>query len=138
MTPRTRDTVPDLVSRARDGEVRAVARLISLVEDESPLLREAMAALAPFTGRARIIGVTGAPGVGKSTSTSALVARFRSAGKRVGVLAVDSKGGGILYANPAAARLTGRPADRLVGLKLMDVMPLQAPDRAPLRPGEQF
>lgn len=89
MTPRTRDTVPDLVSRARAGEVRAVARLISLVEDESPLLREVMAALTPFTGRARIIGITGAPGVGKSTTTSALVARFRSAGKRVGVLAVD-------------------------------------------------
>ena len=55
----------------------------------------------------------------------------------VGVLAVDAKGGGILYANPAAVRLTGRPAELLVGLKLMDVMPLQAPDRAPLRPGEQ-
>ena len=89
MAPRTRDSVPDLVSLARAGEVRAVARLISLVEDESPLLREVMAALAPFTGHARIIGITGAPGVGKSTSTSALVTQFRNAGQRVGVLAVD-------------------------------------------------
>ena len=47
------------------------------------------AALAPFTGHAQVIGLTGAPGVGKSTSTSALVARFRRRGKRVGVLAVD-------------------------------------------------
>jgi LAO/AO transport system kinase len=81
--------VGDLVSRAREGDPRAVARLISLVEDESPLLREVTAALAPHTGRARIVGITGAPGVGKSTSTSALVGRLRAAGQRVGVLAVD-------------------------------------------------
>jgi LAO/AO transport system ATPase len=81
--------VGDLVTRARDGDPRAVARLISLVEDESPLLREVTAALAPHTGRARIIGITGAPGVGKSTSTSALVHELRKAGRRVGVLAVD-------------------------------------------------
>jgi LAO/AO transport system kinase len=83
------DDVGGLVARARDGDPRAVARLISLVEDESPLLREVTAALAPHTGRARIIGITGAPGVGKSTCTSALVGELRSAGRRVGVLAVD-------------------------------------------------
>jgi LAO/AO transport system kinase len=66
-----------------------VARLISLVEDESPLLREVMAALAPHAGDAQIIGVTGSPGVGKSTSTNALVAELRKRDKRVGVLAVD-------------------------------------------------
>ncbi len=66
-----------------------MARLISLVEDEHPALREVMAALAPHTGHAHIVGVTGAPGVGKSTSTSALVGALRSAGHRVGVLAVD-------------------------------------------------
>ncbi len=82
-------SVPDLVSRARDGDARAVARLISLVEDESPLLREVMAALAPHTGNAQIVGITGSPGVGKSTSTSALVTELRRAGKRVGILAVD-------------------------------------------------
>lgn len=87
---RRRDlSVPDLVERARAGEARAVARLISLVEDESPLLREVMAALAPHTGHAQVIGITGSPGVGKSTSTSALVTELRRAGKRVGVLAVD-------------------------------------------------
>ena len=85
--------VPDLVSRARAGDARAVARLISLVEDESPLLREVMTALAPYAGstgtRAHVVGITGSPGVGKSTSTNALVTELRKAGKRVGVLAVD-------------------------------------------------
>jgi LAO/AO transport system kinase len=81
--------VADLIARARGGEPRAVARLISLVEDASPLLRRVMAALVAHTGGATVIGVTGAPGVGKSTTTSALVAAYRRAGQRVGVLAVD-------------------------------------------------
>ncbi|HYG92048.1 MAG TPA: methylmalonyl Co-A mutase-associated GTPase MeaB, partial [Nocardioides sp.] len=62
---------------------------MSLVEDASPLLREVMAALAPHVGRAQVVGITGAPGVGKSTSTSALVTELRRRDKRVGVLAVD-------------------------------------------------
>lgn len=66
-----------------------MARLISLVEDESPLLREATAALMPHTGHAHIVGLTGSPGVGKSTSTNALVGVLRARGQRVGVLAVD-------------------------------------------------
>jgi len=81
--------VPDLVARLERGEARAVARLISLVEDASPALREVMALLAPRAGHARVIGLTGSPGVGKSTSTSALVAAYRRRGMRVGVLAVD-------------------------------------------------
>ncbi|HEX7187631.1 MAG TPA: methylmalonyl Co-A mutase-associated GTPase MeaB, partial [Actinomycetes bacterium] len=81
--------VGELVSRARDGDARSVARLISLVEDASPSLREAMEALVPYGGNASVIGLTGAPGVGKSTATSALVGAFRALGKRVGVLAVD-------------------------------------------------
>ncbi|GAA1274232.1 methylmalonyl Co-A mutase-associated GTPase MeaB [Pseudonocardia aurantiaca] len=81
--------VPDLVDRARLGEQRAVARLISLVEDDGPGLREVAQALAPHTGRAHVVGVTGPPGVGKSTSTSALVAALRAQDRRVGVLAVD-------------------------------------------------
>jgi LAO/AO transport system kinase len=81
--------VPALVERARDGDARAVARLISLVEDESSALREVMAGLAPYTGNAQIVGITGPPGVGKSTSTNALVKALRASGKRVGVLAVD-------------------------------------------------
>ncbi len=81
--------VPTLVEQARAGRPRAVARLISLVEGASPQLREVMAALAPLAGHAYVVGLTGSPGVGKSTSTSALVSAYRRAGKRVGVLAVD-------------------------------------------------
>jgi LAO/AO transport system kinase len=60
-----------------------------MVEDASPRLREVATALAPHTGRAQVVGLTGSPGVGKSTSTSALVSALRKQGKRVGVLAVD-------------------------------------------------
>jgi len=66
-----------------------VARLISLVEDGSPRLHEAMALLAPDFGHAFVIGLTGAPGVGKSTTTTALVTALRARGSRVAVLAVD-------------------------------------------------
>jgi LAO/AO transport system ATPase len=81
--------VADLVERAAGGQPRAVARLISLVENDSPALREIAAALAPYGGHAQVVGLTGSPGVGKSTSTSALVTALRAAGQRVGVLAVD-------------------------------------------------
>ena len=81
--------VADLVRRASDGEPRAVARLISLVENDTGELRDIAAALAPYGGHAQVVGLTGAPGVGKSTITSALVTVLREAGKRVGVLAVD-------------------------------------------------
>ena len=85
---RTAD-VDDLVARARKGEPRALARLITLIENASPQLRQVMAALNPLAGNARVIGLTGSPGVGKSTSTNALVRAFRGQGLRVGVLAVD-------------------------------------------------
>ena len=78
-----------LVVRARQGEPRAVARLISWVEDGSPHLAEVMADLSQTAGSSFVIGVTGAPGVGKSTTTSALVDAYRARGSRVGVLAVD-------------------------------------------------
>lgn len=66
-----------------------MSQLISLVENSGPQLPAVAAALAPFTGRAQVVGLTGAPGVGKSTSTSALVGALRGQGRRVGVLAVD-------------------------------------------------
>jgi LAO/AO transport system kinase len=81
--------VPTLVARAREGDPRSVARLISLVEDESPELPAVAAALAPYGGRAQVVGLTGSPGVGKSTTTNELVRALRRAGHRVGVLAVD-------------------------------------------------
>lgn len=83
------DTLEALVRGVLAGQPRAVGRMISLVENSSPALREAMRALAPSTGHAQVIGLTGAPGVGKSTTTTVLVAALRARGQRVGVLAVD-------------------------------------------------
>jgi len=112
--------VPELVSRARDGNARAVARLISLVEDASPALREVAGALAPWTGHAMVIGITGSPGVGKSTSTSGLVSAFRRQGKRVGVLAVDPSSpfsGGALLGD--RIRMQDHATDRDVFIRSM-------------------
>jgi LAO/AO transport system kinase len=117
---RSKASVPDLVARARAGEARAVARLISLVEDESPLLREVMAGLAPYAGRAQIVGITGPPGVGKSTSTNALVKALRATDKRVGVLAVDPSSpfsGGALLGD--RVRMQDHALDRDVYIRSM-------------------
>jgi LAO/AO transport system kinase len=96
---RSRD-VSALVAAAREGDPRAVARLITLVESGDELLPEVAAALAPHTGRAQVVGLTGSPGVGKSTTTNELVRALRAEGHRVGVLAVDPSspftGGAIL------------------------------------------
>ncbi len=89
MTGPTPTDARSLVDRARQGEPRAVARLISWVEDGAPGLAEVMAELSGVDGTAYVIGVTGSPGVGKSTATSALVAAYRARGDRVGVIAVD-------------------------------------------------
>jgi len=88
VSSRGRD-IDDLIVHARQGQARAVARLISLIEDGDPELRALAAALARDTGRAQVVGLTGPPGVGKSTTVSVLVTALRAAGKRVGVLAVD-------------------------------------------------
>jgi LAO/AO transport system kinase len=77
------------IERARDGDARALGRLLSLVENGAPQLRAVMKVLAPLTGQARVLGLTGSPGVGKSTVTGALVAAYRGQGLRVGVLAID-------------------------------------------------
>ncbi len=80
------------LDRALSGDPRALGRLLSAVEDVedgAPRVRELIRELLPRTGQARIIGLTGAPGVGKSTLTAALVGAFRAAGRRVAVLAVD-------------------------------------------------
>ncbi len=117
---RSTASVPDLVARAREGDARSVARLISLVEDASPLLREVMTALAPHTGHAQIVGITGSPGVGKSTSTNALVTELRKAGKRVGVLAVDPSSpfsGGALLGD--RVRMQDHATDRDVYIRSM-------------------
>jgi LAO/AO transport system kinase len=79
----------DLVERVLEGDRRAVARAISMVEDGAPGLEELSAGLFPQTGRAATIGLTGSPGVGKSTLAGALVAHLRGLDRTVAVLAID-------------------------------------------------
>ena len=84
-----RDEVRDVVAAVRLGNPRALGRLISWIENGSPALPMIMKELAPDTGHAHIVGLTGAPGVGKSTTVTGLVSALRERGERVGVLAVD-------------------------------------------------
>ncbi|RAY17301.1 methylmalonyl Co-A mutase-associated GTPase MeaB [Actinomadura craniellae] len=79
--------VPELVAAARGGSLRPVGRLLSLVEGERR--EEVLAALGPAPDAVRVVGVTGPPGAGKSTTVAALVGAYRERGLRVAVLAVD-------------------------------------------------
>ncbi|MDY7037779.1 MAG: methylmalonyl Co-A mutase-associated GTPase MeaB [Thermodesulfobacteriota bacterium] len=82
------------------GDVRTVARMIRDIDDGIPEVRETLKELYPYTGRALVIGITGAPGVGKSTLVDQMIAHLREQNKTVGVLAVDPtspfSGGAIL------------------------------------------
>ena len=80
---------PSLVDRVAAGETNAVARAISKVEDGAADVAELMKQLFPRTGRALIVGITGAPGAGKSTLVDKLAAFYRQQGNRVGIIAVD-------------------------------------------------
>ncbi|MBV8206761.1 MAG: methylmalonyl Co-A mutase-associated GTPase MeaB [Acidobacteria bacterium] len=88
------------VSRLRSGDARALARAISAVEDRRPEAAGLLRALFPYTGRAAVVGLTGAPGAGKSTLVDQLAREYRSAGQTVGIVAVDPtspySGGAIL------------------------------------------
>ncbi|GAA2363548.1 transporter [Catellatospora methionotrophica] len=99
-SPLSQRSVGELVAGARQGEARAVARLITYVESGAAALAEIAAMLAPTAGDALVVGLTGSPGVGKSTTTNELVRAYRAAGKRVAVLAIDPSspytGGAIL------------------------------------------
>ncbi|MBW3577450.1 MAG: methylmalonyl Co-A mutase-associated GTPase MeaB [Actinobacteria bacterium] len=86
----TSTDVADLVEGLDKGERRALARLLTLVQDGGPhVLRDVVEALHPRTGNARVIGITGSPGVGKSTLTNSLAAELRSRGQTVAVVAID-------------------------------------------------
>ena len=78
-----------LVSGVRSGDNRALAKAISLVEREDAQAERILAELYPSTGRARIVGITGSPGAGKSTLVAALAKHYRRQGKRIGIVAVD-------------------------------------------------
>lgn len=85
----TINSIPALVDRLRSGETRALARAISLVENDAPEAAALLSACFPHTGRALRIGITGSPGAGKSTLVDCLARLYRQAARTVGVLAVD-------------------------------------------------
>jgi LAO/AO transport system kinase len=88
--PARRDwTLEQLATGVRAGDRRALARAITLVENSEPVAYDLVRELYPQTGRAYAVGVTGPPGVGKSTLISALVRHVRAAGQTVGVISVD-------------------------------------------------
>ncbi len=81
--------VAELVRRMRQGDVRALARAVSLVEDEAPSAQRILSACFPYSGSAVCIGITGSPGAGKSTLVDGLARRYRAQQTTVGVVAVD-------------------------------------------------
>src|SRR5437870_4235433 len=81
--------VSTLKSALLSGRYRALARAISLIERDDPDADRLLAEIYPSTGRARIIGVTGSPGSGKSTLVAAMAKYYRAQEKRVGIVAVD-------------------------------------------------
>lgn len=101
MAPRRLPNDPvDLVAAAVGGDRRALARVLSITERGGPAARAVAREIFPLTGRATTLGITGAPGAGKSTLTSALVGQLRSEGIRPAILAIDPSspfsGGAIL------------------------------------------
>lgn len=103
----------NIVERLLSGDRRALARMVTLIESEAPVARRYLAALHQHTGRAHIIGVTGAPGAGKSTLVTHLVRELRKRERKVGVVAVDPSspftGGAILGDRIRMMELAGDP-----------------------------
>src|SRR5258705_577115 len=92
-----------LVEAARAGDRRALARLLTAVENRTALAEPALRELYPLAGAAHIVGITGPPGAGKSTLVAALIGEVRKAGRAVAVVAVDPSSpitGGALLGDP--------------------------------------
>ncbi len=103
--------VDTLLEKALAGDIRSIARIISLIENDSPAKDALLKRIYPMTGKAMVIGITGSPGAGKSTLTDKVIEHFRLMGKRVGVIAVDPSspfsGGAILADRIRMQRHTG-------------------------------
>lgn len=100
-----------LIDKALAGDTRAIARIISLIENGDPVSDAVMRRIYPMTGRAVVIGITGSPGAGKSTLTDKVIESFRKKGKSVGIIAIDPSspfsGGAILADRIRMQRHTG-------------------------------
>lgn len=110
----------DIINGIRRGRIRALAQAISLIESSDPRAVQLLADVYPQTGRARIIGITGSPGAGKSTLVASMARHYRRQEKRVGIIAVDPTspftGGAILGDR---IRMTDLYTDRGVFIRSM-------------------
>ncbi len=114
------DRATELASAALDGDRRALARLLSAVENRGRLAEQALRVLYPKAGRAHLVGITGPPGAGKSTLVSALIGELRRAGRSVAVVAVDPSSpitGGALLGD--RVRMQSYAGDRDVFIRSM-------------------
>lgn len=110
----------ELVDEVRKGSVRALAKLITLVENEMPNALEAMESIYPYTGNAYIIGITGPPGAGKSTLTDKITQKLRAQNFTVGIVAIDPTSpfsGGALLGD--RVRMQGISSDEGVFIRSM-------------------
>lgn len=102
-----------LLKKALAGDIRSIARIISLIENDTPEKDELLKRIYPLSGRAMVLGITGSPGAGKSTLTDKVIESFRRRGKKVAVIAVDPSspfsGGAILADRIRMQRHTGDP-----------------------------
>jgi len=109
-----------LTGAALDGDRRALARLLTAVENRTPVAESALRELYPRAGRAHLVGITGPPGAGKSTLVAALIAEVRGLGRSVGVVAVDPSSpitGGALLGD--RVRMQSYASDRDVFIRSM-------------------
>lgn len=114
------DALHPLVSRILRGDIRAVARAMTLVENDHPEKRQLLQGLYPYSGRAHLVGITGSPGAGKSSLVDGLIAHLRGLGLSVGVLAVDPSSpftGGALLGD--RVRMTRHSEDKGVYIRSM-------------------
>jgi LAO/AO transport system kinase len=110
----------ELTDAATSGDRRALARLLTAVENRSAVAEAALRSLYPMAGKAHLVGITGAPGAGKSTLVAALIAAARAAGRSVGVIAVDPSSpitGGALLGD--RVRMQAYASDRDVFIRSM-------------------
>jgi LAO/AO transport system kinase len=110
----------ELAEAAVDGDRRALARLLTAVENRTPVAEAALRHLYPKAGRAHLVGITGPPGSGKSTLVASLIERVRAAGRTVGVVAVDPSSpitGGALLGD--RVRMQAYAGDRDVFIRSM-------------------